>query len=169
MIDATKPRSGTAERRKAFVQAYISNGHNATQAAIAAGYSERTAGQIGARLLKNVQIQREMALAARDVADIVGLETKRTVQEVARVSYFDPLGLLDPDGKLLPLDKMHPDVRACIASMDFDPGTGRVTKVRFWDKNAALEKAMKHHGLYERDNSRKSENLAIQINLVGRE
>lgn len=28
-----RPRSGTAECRQAFVQAYITNGHNATQAA----------------------------------------------------------------------------------------------------------------------------------------
>jgi hypothetical protein len=36
---STKPRSGTAERRQAFAQAYIANGHNATQAAIEAGYT----------------------------------------------------------------------------------------------------------------------------------
>ena len=61
---------------------------------------------------------------------------------------------------------MSPDVRACIASMDFDRDTGRVTKIRFWDKNAALEKAMKHHGLYERDNDQKRENLIIQVQVV---
>ena len=71
------------------------------------------------------------------------------------------------DGRLLPLEQMSADVRACIASMDFDPNTGRVTKVRFWDKNAALEKAMRHHGLYEKDNSQKGESVKVQVLLVG--
>jgi hypothetical protein len=117
-------------------------------------------------LLKNVQTQHELTLAAREVADIVGLETKRTVQEVARICYFDPLGLFGPDGQLLPLAKMTPQARACISGIDFDKD-GRVTRIRFCDKNAALEKAMKHHGLYDKDNSQPRENLKIQVLLVG--
>jgi hypothetical protein len=35
-----------------------------------------------------------------------------------------------------------------------------------WDKNQALEKALKYLGLYERDNAR-SENLSLQVVLVG--
>jgi phage terminase small subunit len=158
---STKPRAGTAERRQAFVRAYIANGHNATQAAIEAGYSPKTARSQGQRLLTNVDISRDLAVVARDLAATTGLETKRTVQEVARICYFDPLGLLDPDGKFLPLAKMAPEVRACISSMDFDKNTGRVTHVRFYDKNAALEKAMKHHGLYDKDNGQKGENIKI--------
>ena len=164
---STRPRSGTAERRQAFVQAYITNGHNATQAAIAAGYSAATARSQGQRLLTNVDINRELAAAAREVAAATGLETKRTVREVARICYFDPLGLVDPDGRLLPLAQMSTDVRACIASMDFDRDTGQVTRIKLCDKNSALEKAMKHHGLYERDNNQRGENLKVQILLVG--
>lgn len=40
-----------------FVTEYIKNGGNATQAAIAAGYSEKTAYSQGSRLLKDVEIQ----------------------------------------------------------------------------------------------------------------
>ena len=32
---------------------------------------------------------------------------------------------------------------------------GHTTKLKHWDKNAALEKAMKFHGLYEKDNAQK--------------
>jgi phage terminase small subunit len=42
-------------RQARFVDEYLVDG-NATQAAIRAGYSAKTAGQIGARLLKNVQV-----------------------------------------------------------------------------------------------------------------
>lgn len=40
-----------------FVTEYLKNGNNATQAAIAAGYSEKTAASQGSRLLKSVEIQ----------------------------------------------------------------------------------------------------------------
>jgi phage terminase small subunit len=40
-----------------FVTEYIRNGGNATQAAIVAGYSEKTAYSAASRLLKNVNIQ----------------------------------------------------------------------------------------------------------------
>jgi phage terminase small subunit len=167
MSGATKPRSGVAERRRAFVQAYIANGHNATRAAIVAGYSPKTARSQGQRLLTNVAVSRELVSAARDVASLAGLETERTVQEVARLSYFDPLGLYGPDGQLLPLAQMPVEARACISSIDFDKDTGRVVRIRFWDKNAALEKAMRHLGLFEKGNRQQGQNLAIQVNLVG--
>jgi len=39
-------------------------------------------------------------------------------------------------------------------------------KIKFWNKNDALEKAFKHLGLYERDNSQKAANLTLQVLLV---
>jgi phage terminase small subunit len=44
-------------KQRAFIAAYIANDFNATQAAIAAGYSEATAYSQGSRLLKNVEIR----------------------------------------------------------------------------------------------------------------
>lgn len=44
------------QRQKLFCQEYVKNG-NATQAAIHAGYSAKTANEQGARLLANVSIQ----------------------------------------------------------------------------------------------------------------
>jgi hypothetical protein len=42
----------------------------------------------------------------------------------------------------------------------------RTIKVRFWDKVAALYKALRLLGLYERDNIQQRENLSLQIVLV---
>jgi len=49
-------------KQKAFVQEYLVD-LNATQAAIRAGYSAKTAGSIGQRLLTKVEIQAELAAA----------------------------------------------------------------------------------------------------------
>ena len=80
-----------------------------------------------------------------------------------------PGRLFDEEGTLIPVHKLPPEVRAAIASIEFDVETGSVKKLRFWDKNSAIEKAMKHLGLFERDNNQRGPNLAIQINLVGPE
>ena len=48
------------DKQKAFVSVYLSNGLNATQAAIQVGYSPKTARQIGARLLSNVDIRKSI-------------------------------------------------------------------------------------------------------------
>ena len=45
------------DKQKSFVDNYLSNGFNATRAAISAGYSKKTAYSIGERLLKNVEIK----------------------------------------------------------------------------------------------------------------
>ena len=63
------------------------------------------------------------------------------------------------------MHKLPPDLRATIASIEFDPETGAVKKLRFWDKNAALDKAMRHLALFDRDNSQRMPNLAIQVNF----
>ena len=51
-----------SDKQKRFVEEYLIDG-NATRAAIAAGYSERTARQAGARLLTKVNIQKAIASA----------------------------------------------------------------------------------------------------------
>jgi phage terminase small subunit len=43
-------------KQKTFVLEYLSNGFNATKAAISAGYSEKTAQEQGSRLLSNVMV-----------------------------------------------------------------------------------------------------------------
>lgn len=50
------------DKQAAFVREYLVD-LNATQAAIRAGYGERTAYSVGQRLLKNVEIQRAVAVA----------------------------------------------------------------------------------------------------------
>lgn len=50
------PKTGT-ELQQRFVVEFVANGGNATSAAKVAGYSMKTAGQIGFKLLGNVHVQ----------------------------------------------------------------------------------------------------------------
>lgn len=59
-------------RQKSFVSEYIQSG-NATQSAIKAGYSEKTAKEIGSRLLTNEEVQQAISdhqQRASDKADV---------------------------------------------------------------------------------------------------
>ena len=47
-------------KQQAFVDYYLANGNNATQAALAAGYSPKTAQQQGSRLLLNVVVSQQV-------------------------------------------------------------------------------------------------------------
>lgn len=162
-------KASAAQRRKVFVDAYIANGENGSAAAIAAGFARKSAGVTASQLLKDPKVsaaiqKRREALGAR-----VGLSVERTLREVARIAYFDPRKLYDKRGELKPITELDDDTAAVIAGVDHvEEYTGRgdereltgyTKKLKLADKNAALEKAMKHLGLYEKDNSQPSEAL----------
>ncbi len=171
-VKAGNGLAAATARRDVFVQTYIANGNNATQAAITAGYSARTAYSQGQRLLKNAEVSTRLATAAKKVAEITGLTAERTIREAARISNFDPARLYRQDGTLKHITEMDDDTRAAIASIEVKENVvdgvliGQTTKIKFWDKNRALEMGMRHLGLYERDNIQQRESLQIQVLLV---
>ena len=78
-------------RRARFVSEFCANGGNATEAAIAAGYSARSARQQGSRLLTNDDIQLEIqahkaALQVQSGRDSVWLMEKLETEATAKES-----------------------------------------------------------------------------------
>lgn len=69
------------ERQKHFADEYIIS-KNATQSAIAAGYSEKTAYSIGQRLLKNVEISEYIKKRTEELFD----ERSMTIAEALAIS-----------------------------------------------------------------------------------
>lgn len=171
-VKAGNGHAAATARRDVFVNTYIANGNNATQAAITAGYSAKTAYSQGQRLLKNADISRQIARAAQRVAEITGLTAERTIGEIARICTFDIRRLYREDGTLKHVTEMDEDTRAAIASIEVHESVvdgivvGQTTKIKPWDKIRALEMAMKHLALYERNHAQQRENLKIQVVLV---
>jgi len=85
------------------------------------------------------------------------------VREVACIAYADLCRLFRADGSLIPVHELGEDIRAAVASYETEGGR---TKIKFWNKIDALDKAMRHLALFELDNRQQGKNLAIQINLV---
>jgi phage terminase small subunit len=144
--------------RQRFVDAYLTN-PNATQAAIKAGYSEKTARSQGQRLLTNVDIKAAIDQARAVAAERARTDASRTLEEVGALAFSDVGQILDFSGpvpRLRPGDEIPEAARRAIASIKlkrYTEGTGdqareaEVVELRLWNKLGALEKLMKHLGL----------------------
>ena len=143
-------------KQQAFVDEYLID-LNATQAAIRAGYSAKTANEQASRLLANVNISSAISLAKQARSDRTEITQDRVLKELARVAFFDPRKLLNPDGSPKPINELDDDTAAVLSGMDITEeweGSGEdrkfigyTKKVKVSDKVAALGLAMRHLGM----------------------
>jgi phage terminase small subunit len=136
-----------------FIDEYLVD-FNATQAAIRAGYSKRSASEQGYDLLRKPQIQSAIKAKQKELAHKVGITRERIVQECARLAFSDFRKLFNENGTLKPFADMDDDTAAAIAGIDVvemggEDGSApmQTKKVKLWDKNSALEKLLKHLGM----------------------
>ncbi len=162
--------------RRQFVEAYLTNGGNATQAAITAGYSAKSARRIGTRLSTDVHIKAEIetrrAIELAQAQAKTGVTIEETLRELRGLVHSDLRKCFDAKtGALLPPHLWPDEVARAVSKvkvvemaggMQVDMGNGTMQhvpmytkEVALWDKNAAIEKAMKHLGLFEEDNKQK--------------
>jgi phage terminase small subunit len=144
------------DRQNRFVKEYLID-CNAKQAAIRAGYSAKTAEQIGSRLLRHVVVRAAIDAAMTRRAEKVGLSAESVLRQLQRMVEADIAQCFDEHGNLKPIHEIPVELRTAIASVESEElwegrGEDRVRigsarKVKLWDKNSAIEKAMKHLGL----------------------
>lgn len=164
-VKAGTSKGSAEDRRVAFVEAYLRNGGNATQACIEAGYSAKSARQQGARMLSDAAVLRHLSTRRTEVVANLELSTERTFKEVSRIAYADPRKIMNPDGTVKMPHELDDDTAAAIASFEisFDGGI----KYKFWPKTTALDMANKIQGGYEKDNKQREQVIKIgRIELV---
>ena len=135
-----------------FVKEYLID-LNATQAAIRAGYSPKTANEQGARLLANVSVQEAIAKAMAERSKRTGISQDRVIQELARIAFVNPQNVINPKDASVKADASEDDL-ACIQSvkvktMDGAKGKSVEREVRLNDKMKALELLGKHLGMFK--------------------
>lgn len=138
------------DKQKKFVEEYLID-LNATQSAIRAGYSPKTANEQGARLLANVSIQEAISKAMAERSRRIGINQDRIVQELARIAFVKITDVVDPDGEIN--TNASDDDLACIESYkveDSDSVNGSSSKreVKLASKIKALELLGKHVGMW---------------------
>ena len=145
--------SRLTRRQERFIAEYLID-LNATQAAIRAGYSRRTAENIGWENLRKPQIASVVGQRQAEQLGRADLTAQRVLEEVRRLAFSDIRAVFDKAGNLKPLRELTDEQAASIASVevvirnmkDGNP-TEEVHKIKTWDKPRALELACKHLGL----------------------
>ncbi|CAK0742888.1 phage terminase small subunit [Gammaproteobacteria bacterium] len=142
------PKSGALNpKQAAFAREYIKD-HNGAQAAIRAGYAKKAARTQASDLLTKPNVQAEIKRLEAPALLEARVDSTRVALELGRIATSDPAGLVDSKGFFITdLRKIPEDLRRAISSFDLDTftdiSTGTryqfVSKVRFWDKNKALE------------------------------
>ncbi len=165
-------KSGLNPKQQAFIREYLVD-LNATQAAIRAGYSRKAAEVQGWRMLRNAKVQALIAEKQADTARRLDITRIEVLRETACIGFSDPRQLFNDNGGILDPKNWPDRLASAIASIEvFEEyrGTGerrkyigRTKKVKFWDKNAALDKLCRHLGLYGDDNRQRHSLLPDDI------
>lgn len=133
---------------------------NATAAALRAGYSPKTAAQVGYQLLQKPAVQEAIQTAMADRAKRTGVTQDRVVAELAKVAfvsgadYARVVTLRETEAgrpavqavELTDTDDLTDDQRAAIACIE---ETKFGIKVSTYDKVRALELLGRHLGMFD--------------------
>jgi len=168
---APRTKAGTgkdaaARRRHLFVEAYIANGGNATEAAKTAGYSAKTAGQQGHMLLKDVEVSRALADRQQKLAAKFEITTEAVLRNLAQAIHFDPRKLVNEDGSAKAIQELDDDTAMALSGFEVTEEfigrgedrelSGYTKKFKWLDKNTARDQAMKHLGMFREDNDQRN-------------
>jgi phage terminase small subunit len=93
---------------------------NATQAAIRAGYSRKTAGSQGERLLKSAGVRKAIDEAAAKLLNKTDVTVKRVMEELDAIAYLDPKECVDDNNHSLPINEISENARRAIASFTIE-------------------------------------------------
>ena len=136
-------------KKQRFVEEYLIDA-NATQAAIRAGYSLKTAYSQGQRLLKDVEVKKKIDEAQQARAERLGIEQDEVLRELRILSFSNVKNyVLDDDGNVKLAPNVPEDAIRAVSSIRRKPTrAGYETEVKLWDKPSALQMVGKHLGMF---------------------
>lgn len=150
-----------SDKQKVFVAEYLKS-KNATKAALAAGYSERTAKSQGSRLLTKVAISTAIDAKVSKVVDKLDISVERILKERARMSLYD---IGDAAGAAIscPADiaSLPDHIRQAVTGWKWDKEGNFV--IQFADKDKSLSALEKHLGMYKETGNGSALNIYIDL------
>lgn len=138
-----------SHKQELFVEEYLKD-LNATQAAIRAGYSKKTAGITGFENLKKPNISRAIAEAQEKRIKRVQIDADYVLNELYEIREMDISDILDDHGNVLPIKDWPKIWRKSISGLDIQElmGDGEllalIKKIKWPDKLATLKLLGQH-------------------------
>lgn len=139
-------------KQQRFVDEYLVD-LNATQAAIRAGYSAKTAAQIGERLLRKVEVQAALSERMKARETRTEITQDRVLKELSRIAFGTSRDVMTwgPGGvKLRDSGELTEDEAAMVSeASEAVTAAGGTLKLKTHDKVKALELLGKHLGMFK--------------------
>ena len=141
-------------KQKLFCEEYLVD-LNATQAAIRAGYSKKTAAVVGYENLTKPHIAEAIEKSMEERQKRIHITQDRVLQELSRIAFFDIRKLYREDGTLKRMNELDDESAAVLSGVDViethiqdsENTATQTKKVKVFDKTAALTLAMRHLGI----------------------
>lgn len=165
-------KNGLTDKQKRFCDEYLID-LNATQAAIRAGYSEESAGVIGAQNLTKTIIAEYINKRLNEREKRTEITQDFVLRELFNIAsangtdfaLVDDLGL----ARIIPTSQVDESKRSAIAAIK---AGANGTEVKTYDKIRALELIGKHLGMFserQASNGREVEDLSPLASMLGEE
>lgn len=161
-------------KQRRFIDEYLID-LNAMQAAIRAGYSEKTAYSIGLQNLKKLEIQAEIQKRRNRLQNKLEITQERVLQELAAIAFANGsdyakvvnTGLL-PTVEMIPTEELPPEKLPAIAGIKANQYG---VEVKLHDKVKALELLGKYLGTFDGGPAQEQteNNLFEAIDSIGEE
>jgi len=140
---------------------------NATQAAIRAGYSPKTADVKGSQLLRIVKVRTYIEQKMAERSRRTGINQDRVLQELAKIAFIKATDLIDPKDASV-LENASDEDLAVIQSIKVkeswgEKGSSVEREIKLADKTRSLEMLGRHLGMF---NDKLDVNAAQKVVIV---
>ena len=145
------------DKQEAFCQEYLID-LNATQAAIRAGYSEKTAASMGQQNLIKLEITKRLHELKAKRSEKTQIDANYVLNRLAEIDSMDVADILESDGSVKPINEWPKVWRQTVSGVDVSSdGEVILKKVKWPDKVKNLELLGKHVGVQAFQEKTKSE------------
>jgi len=143
-------------KQQRFVDYYLSNGFNATDAAKSAGYSEKSAYSQGQRLLKHVEVKKAVEKKQSNLRKNTKVKAEKIIAELAKIAFSNIKDIADWESasvRFKSSEDIPDEIAACIQeisehSTQTQFGGSQTLRLKLYDKQRALEMLGKYLGLW---------------------
>lgn len=135
------------DKQELFAREYLKD-LNATQAAIRAGYSEKTANEQGAQNLAKLSVANRISGLKAVRNQEIGIDASYVLRRLVEIDQMDVLDILLANGELKPIKDWPKVWRTTLSGMDVTEmagdAAGLLKKIKWPDKVKNLELLGKH-------------------------